>query len=404
MSDRPAPPLKGVRVIELGWYVAGPVSGRILASQGAEVIKIETSKRLDPMRLGPYFEGEPSGAAYSDYGANKRSVTLDIRSEEGRNLMYELIKISDVFTENFSVEAVSRFGLDYERLAAINPQIIMVRQPAMGVAGPYRDYASFGINMQGFAGINYITGMPDVPAVGPSLSLPDYLTGVNAALAAVIALDYRRRTGKGQFVELSQFESAATLLGPTVLDYVANGRVAERQGNRHPYTAPHGAYACAGDDRWITIAVFSDAQWEGLLRVMGKPGWAADERFSTALNRKRNEDALDANIGAWTATLDPHEAMSRLQAAGVPAGVVQQTDDLIDRDEHLRARGYWEKGVHPRWGEVHYHGVPIRLSESPQAPFEMGVELGASNDYVFGELLGLSQGEIQRLTDQGVIA
>lgn len=396
-----ARPLSGVRVADFTWVIAGPMVGRTLVGLGAEVIKVESPKRLDIARvLGPHPDLAP---AFTYLNAGKLGVSLDLSREKGRELARKLCAISDVVLDNYSPRVMAGFGLDWPRLSALNPRLIQVSLSGMGVTGPQRDYVSYGPSLQPLAGHTYLTGFPGERPAGTSISYPDFLAGMHGALAVIAALDERERSGRGQFIDLSQFEAAAAVLETILLDYEVNGRVREPQGNTHRYAAPHNAYQTLGDDRWITIAVFDDAQWDTLCMVMGQPAWTRDPRFATVLSRHQHRDELDPLVEAWTREQDGAQLMAALQARGVPAGVVQDARDLLE-DRHLRERGHYQPIRHRYLGEFLVDSPPIRLSETPYSlDGRAGPLLGEHNAYVFGELLGLTPEAIAAYEAQGVI-
>ena len=401
--------LAGVRVVELGPYVALPLTGRLLASMGAEVIKVETNKVLDEMAFIPAWS---RGAGQPDYQRGKRRITLDVRTPEGRELLLDLIKVSDVFMTNFRRNILDRWGVDFPAVREARPDAIVMWQTGLGGNGPYYTYKSYGILVQHMSGVSLMSGDEGEPPVAINTSYSDYHTGVFQPVAVIGALLRRQRTRRGAVMESSIFRSGAVTAGPAILDWQSDGRLPPRRGNRHESAAPHGVYRCRGEDRFCAIAVSSDEEWDALLRVMGNPEWAADPMFATALDRLGNQDALDERIEEWTARLDAGEAMAKLQAAGVPAGMVSQGDDLR-RSEHLKARNFyretpyytaqrgvsadqWERGEGVAWSS------PARMSGTP-VEFGEYHNIGEDNQYVFGELLGLPAAEIARLAEAGVI-
>jgi crotonobetainyl-CoA:carnitine CoA-transferase CaiB-like acyl-CoA transferase len=401
--------LKGIRVVEFGPYVALPLTGRILGSLGAEVIKVETNKVLDEMAFIPAWS---RGAGQPEYQRGKRRITLDVRTPEGRDLMLELVRISDVFMTNFRRNILDRWGIDFPTIRERRPDSIIMWQTGLGGHGPYYSYKSFGILVQHLSGVSLMTGLPDEPPGVVNTSYSDYHTGVFQPAAIIAALMRRRLTGKTATMESSIFKSGVATGGPALLDYQLSGRGPQRRGNRDAYAAPHGVYACAGDDRYIAISAANDEQWRRLRTAMGDPAWAAAPEYETRIGRRRNEDALDAGITAWTATQDSGDLMGKLQSAGVPAGMVSQGKDLHENG-HLQSRNfyqdtrYWEaqRGVKAtEWeeGESVSWSIPARMSGTP-IDFGKYSNIGEDNAYVFGELLGMPAAEIARLEEAGVI-
>ena len=401
--------LEGIRVLELGPYVALPLTGRILSSLGAEIIKVETNKVLDEMSFIPAWS---RGAGQPEYQRGKRRISLDVRTPEGRDLFLELAKISDVFMTNFRRNILSRWGVDFPTVRQARPDIILMWQTGLGGQGPYHTYKSYGILVQHMSGVSLQTGLPDSPPGVVNTSYSDYHTGVFQPMAIIGALMRRRRRGKAETMESSIFKSGAATAGPAILDYQLNNRLPERRGNRDSVAVPHGVYPCLGEDRYCAIAVFTDDEWRSFCDALGDPPWASEPRFGTALERAANEDDLDQLISEWTGQRNAEEVMESLQRAGVAASIVSQGQDLYD-SPHLKARDFYRPTRYytterdkPAWewepGEgIGWH-TPVRLSETP---WEFGhySNVGEDNDYVYQELLGMPAGEVARLLDDGVI-
>ena len=402
--------LAGIRVVEFGPYVALPLTGRILGSLGAEVIKVETNKVLDEMAFIPAWS---RGAGQPEYQRAKRRITLDVRTHAGRDLMLQLASISDVFMTNFRRNVLHRWGIDFPAIRRQRPDAVIMWQTGLGGHGPYYTYKSFGILVQHLSGVSLMTGLPDEPPGVVNTSYSDYHTGVFQPAAIIAALMRRRLTGKTATLESSIFKSGVATGGPALLDYQANGgRSPRRRGNRDAWAVPHNVYPCAGADRYLAISVADDDQWQRLRQAMGNPDWAAAPEYETRLARRRHEDALDAAIAEWTRPQNAAVLMDTLQTAGVPAAIVSQGQDLHD-SPHLQARNfyqetpYWtaERGVPAdQWVEDASlsWAIPAKMSATPIA-FGEYRNIGADNDYVFGHLLGLPPAEIARLTKAGVI-
>jgi len=393
--------LEGVRVIELAMNLGIPYAGRILAAQGAEVIMVETSRLPQVMRHPPWIGLSSTHAYFPDLSAMKLSISLDLRYPEGRRILKELVKISDVVTENFSPQAITEWGVDYETLREVNPRVIYLSGPAVGVSGPLRDYIGYGLMTQGLCGLAALTGTPDSDPQAPGIALPDSCAGILGAGLVVAALRWRERTGQGMHIELPLYLAGVTALGPHILDFVANQRVNQRIGARNPDFAPHNVYPCEGEDRWCAITCFTNDQWEGFCGVLGNPLWIKDGKFATMARRKENEEELDQLIGQWTINQKAEDIMETMQRAGVPAGIVAKPSDLV-ADPHLMARDYWRKTVSPAHGPHPNFPVPIGLSNTPFQWGYTSATIGEHNQYVYGRLLGMSQEEIQGLTEQGV--
>ena len=399
--------LQGVRVLELGPYVALPLTGRILASLGAEVIKVETNKVLDEMAFIPAWS---RGAGQPDFQRFKKRVSIDVRTPGGLEVFRELVKVSDVFMTNFRRNILDRWGIDFPAVRELRPDIILMWQTGLGGIGPYYTYKSYGILVQHMGGVSLMTGDEGEPPSAINTSYSDYHTGVFQPSAIIGALMRRRMTGEPATMESSIFKSGAVTGGPAILDYQVNGRLPRRNANRSADCAPHGAYQCAGDDRWCAIAVESDEQWDGFRRAIGHPEWSAESDFSTTEGRLANQDRLDTLVGEWTARLSADEAMTRLQAEGVPASIVSQGDDLY-ASEHLKARDFYrptpsyvaERGT-PAWEWEQRDSLawnsPVKLSETPME-FGHYSNVGEDNDYVFREILGMPDSCIESLKEDG---
>ena len=401
--------LDGIRVVEFGSYVALPITGRILASLGAEVIKVETNKVLDEMAFIPAWS---RGAGQPDYQRLKKRITLDVRTSEGRDLLLDLLKTSDVFMTNFRRNILDRWGIDFPQVRAARPDIIIMWQTGLGGLGPYHTYKSYGILVQHMSGVSMMTGAPGEPPSAVNTSYSDYHTGVFQPVAIIGALIRRRLEGKGITLESSIFRSGAVTTGPAILDYQVNQRLPERRGNRDPAAAPSGVYPCQGDDRFCAISVESDQEWTAFCGVLGDPQWTNDGRFDNALARLHNHDELDEHIGRWTAQRPAEDVMESMQQAGVAASIVSQGQDLYS-SAHLKARDFyretryyqaergtdaaqWQEGSSIAWSS------PVRMSGTPME-FGDYSNIGEDNPYVFGDLLGLPEDEINRLAADGVV-
>lgn len=395
-------PLAGLRVADFSWFGAGPIAARTLADYGAEVVRVESETRIDSLRVVQPFAVGKTGynvsGYYNNYNAGKMNFTLNLNQPRGRELAYELIRWADVFLTNFTPRVVERWGLTYDELVKVKADIIAVYQPMQGFDGPHRDFLGFGAVLGPVTGYSHLSGFPDRPPVGLGTNYPDYVINPGHTVVAIMAtLRHRRKTGRGQHIELAQMESAVSPLGPALLDYTVNGRVQDRAGNRLPHAAPHGAFPCVGEDRWCVIAVFTDEEWYALCDVAGHPEWRDDPRFATLLARKENEDELEGLLSDWTRTKSAEEVMESLQAAGVPAGVVHDAEDMLDKDAHLKQRGYYVYLDHPEAGRTAYDGSGFRLSKTPASLRSPACMLGEHTHYVAKEILKLDDEEIAQL-------
>jgi benzylsuccinate CoA-transferase BbsF subunit len=423
-------PFRGLRVADFAWVIAGPLASQYLAVHGADVIHIESRGRMDVLRANRPAVGGPPGpdtiVYFSNVNQGKRGITLNLRHPRAVELAKRLVATCDVVTENFTPGTMDRLGLGYEALRQVRPDLIMISMALAGQTGPERSYKGFGTVIQGAAGITHFTGWPDRPPAGTGVAYTDFFASHVAAFALLCALDVRRRTGRGQYIDLSQQEASMYGLDAALLDYTVNGRVATRQGNRHPTAAPHGAFPCSGtreegtgerstagppsapaaapaDDRWVAVAVYTDAQWQGLVDAMGRPAWAAEERFATLLGRKAHEDELEERIAAWTTGLDADTVAARLRAHGVPAAVVADAEDL-HRDPQLLHRGHFLHLNHPVQGDFPFDALSYHLNGRVPQPPRAAPLMGQHNVEVYRDLLGLSEDEYRALEQDGAFS
>ena len=400
-------PLRGVRVANFGWVWAGPVTGQTLAFLGAEVYKIESRARIDINRtLPPFAEGvrDPDRSLQNHAGwAGNGSVTLNLKRPEARELALQLVAACDVVVENFGPGAMEELGLGYEALCAVRPDLVMLSMPAAGRSGPLRDVRTYGMSLTSLTGLDSITGYAGGPPVPVENAFSDPYNGVLGAFAVLTALSHRRRTGTGQHIDYSQQEAMMQMVGPPFMDYVMNGGVAGTIGNRHPLgvAAPHGVFPCAGDDRWISIAVHTDSEWLGLRAAMGEPGWARAPELAGAAGRVEQIDALHERLAAWTAGFDDYELAATLQRHGVAAAPVLNVADLLN-DPHYRARGTFVEVRHPLGFRETIYGAYVKTSRS-EPDVRPGPAIGQDNDHVFKELLGLPEERYRELIDAQVI-
>jgi len=401
-------PLSGIRVLDLttGW--AGPYASRLLGDMGAEVIKIESVKDWDVTRslhlLGQDVEkGYNISGFFNHLNRNKLGCALDLSHPQGRELFLKLVALSDAVIEDYRGGVMDDVRLSYDVLRQARPDIILVSISAHGKDGPEAGHVASGTNVEQLAGLASLTGYPDRGPHKSGISYADPVAGISAAAALCAALLYRRRTGRGRWVEVAQRESMASLIGEFFVGFSMNRGQPPLLGNRHRSMAPHGCYPCAGppEGGWLAIAVASDAEFAALCRVMGRAELAADPRFADVVSRYRHQDELDEEISAWTRGRTPAEAALALQEAGLAASPVPSVADLME-DSHLRQRGFFEKTAHPEAGVWEMDGVPWRLSLTPAHVRLNAPCFGEHNDYVFRHLLGLSAEEVAELESQGI--
>jgi benzylsuccinate CoA-transferase BbsF subunit len=386
--------LSGIRVLDFSWVLAGPYTTRMLADFGAEVIKVQP--------LSPSAGDRFSRGYFNTWNRNKLAITLDPGKPEGLKTAMDLVKICDVVVENFSPRVMSNWGMDYSELKKIQPDIIFLSLSMMGHSGPWLHYSGFGPAVQAFSGITSLTSYADRPPIGMGFSYADHVAGLYGALAVLAALEYRRKTGEGQYIDLSETEAMASLLFEPIIDYTLTGHEAGPRDHVYGRSAPEGIYACSGIDKWCAISVTDDKQWQGLKRALGNPPWAEDRRFETLEGRNKNSTILNDLINGWTSRHSSDEVMAVLQKEGVPAGVVQSARDLW-ADPQLRARGFFQTLVHPVMGETMADASPIHLSENPPSYRHSASEGGQDNDYVFQQLLGLNEEDYLRYQREKVI-
>jgi crotonobetainyl-CoA:carnitine CoA-transferase CaiB-like acyl-CoA transferase len=402
--------LADVKVLDLMWVMAGPAATRMLADHGATVVRVESTRRIDTARtLAPFFDGVPGperSGCFQNLNVGKRMLTLDPTTPAGREVFLDLVRWADVVTESFAPGTMARWNLDWSVLRTVKPDLVMVSSCLMGQTGPLARFAGYGNLAAAISGFSNLGGWPDRPPAGPFSAYTDYVSPRFLAVAVLAALEYRRRTGQGQLVDLSQAEASLHFLGPALLDCEVNGRLMPRMGNRDPDLAPHGVYPAAGDaanpERWIAIAVDGDAAFAALCDVLGRPGLATDPRFATQAARHANADALDAAIAEATAAHDMHVLTERLQAAGVAAHAVQNSAELL-ADPQLRHREHFVTVAHPERDTVTLENARLRLSSTPAAVTGPAPTWGADTDWVLRTVLGYDDARITELVAAGAL-
>ncbi|HZQ38620.1 MAG TPA: CoA transferase, partial [Dehalococcoidia bacterium] len=399
-------PLDGVRVADFTWVWAGPVATLQLAHLGADVIKIESTGRLDTVRSLPPMWQEERGinrsGYFNQYNQGKRSIALNLKQPDALELAYELVRRSDVVADNFSAGVMERMGLGYERLRQLKPDIIQISLAGHGQTGPIANYVAYGPTQVPMIGLMSLTGYPGGIPREVGISYGDPNGGLNAALAVLAALAHRRRTGEGQRIDMSQWEAALPLVAEGLLAYQLSGRQPERMGNRDPYEAPQGVYRCAGPDRWLALACWSDAEWQALAQAIGRPDLAADAALVSRVGRKTHEERLDAAIAEWAAGQDANQAAVALRQAGVAAHSVATTKDVAE-DRRLAKRGFWVELPHPECSGARHAGIPWRFSATPLQVRRAAPALGQHTDEVLREVLGLSPDRIAALRAAGAL-
>jgi len=398
---------EGVGILELGSGAAGPVATRYFAEHGARVIRVESSKRPDFLRvlfLTPDSRhGLDGSPMYVLLNPAKESVAIDMSKPEGVDLAKRLVAWADVVAENFSPGVMEKWGLGAEGVRALNPRAVMVSGCLFGQTGPQRRYPGFGGQGSAIAGFNHLTGWPDREAHGPYGTITDSLSPRYVAVALAAALWERRRTGRGRHIDLSQIEAGVYSLSEMIVRWSANGEGEVRRGNRSERHAPHGVFPCAGEERWVAIAVLSDEAWRGLRRALDDPDWARDPALETAEGRLARCEEVEAHLAEATRAWDRDRLAERLRAEGVEAGAVQDLDDLL-ADPQLAHRGHFVPLAHEHLGELCFERSGLRLSESPGGYTAPGPHLGQHTRAVLGELLGLDAAALDDLAAREVLA
>jgi benzylsuccinate CoA-transferase BbsF subunit len=394
-------------IVTWNWAMVGPLTLKFFADFGATVIRLETSNRPCVTRTSsPFTDGQAGlnrSGYFNHFSGNMMSMALNMNHPLGIILAKELVAKADVVMENFTPGVMDKWGLGYEELKQIKPDLIMVRQNGFGTAGPYRNLAAFGMILAAIAGIPNFIGWPDRGPLPVGVgAYTDCISPRYASAAIIAALDYRDRTGKGQLIDLSQFETALSFVLPGLLDAAANGREPERNGNASAYAVPHNVYRCKGEERWCTIAVFNDEQWTALCTAIGRPELGGDPRFDTLMKRKAREKEVDELVQNWTVNHAPVEVMALLQKAGVPAGLVSNAADLFE-DPQLRQRGlFWPIG-HAEMGTFTHLGASFQMSKTPAQPYMPSPCIGEHNEYVLTKILGKTDEEFVELLAAGVL-
>ena len=412
--------LAGFRICDFTGQLAGAGATRWLAAFGAEVIRIEDpvrEGRWDILRGTPPFvderRGIDMGGAFNNHNAGKLGITLNLRTERGRELLAELVAISDAVTENFAKGVLERWGFGYERLRAIKPDIVYISNCGFGHVGPYSDFKTWGPIVQAVSGLTFTNGLPGHPPAGWGYSYMDHTGAYYMAMAILLALLHRQRTGVGQWVDLACTEAALGLHGPALLDWTVNGRPTRREGQPHanrsqwPPMAPHGIYPAAGDDDWVAIACRDEGDWRKFCGTVAEP-WCEAPAFTTLADRCAAQDELDERVGAWTASRSKFAIEEALRDAGVPVAAVQKPQERIDQDASTSAFGLWPEVRHAKMGAVRVDGQPVHFhsADGPGADwhFERGGPcLGEHNEEVLTRLLGLSVEEVAALGEEGVL-
>jgi crotonobetainyl-CoA:carnitine CoA-transferase CaiB-like acyl-CoA transferase len=404
-SREPTLPFAGVKIADFSWIGVGPITAKYFADHGATVVRVETAHPADRLRLvGPFKDNIPGVNRcqfFASFNTSKLGLAVNLRHREGLEVAKRLLRWADVCLDSFSAGTMADLGLGYEAARALNPSIIMATTCLMGQTGPAAALAGYGYHAAAICGFNEITGWNDRPPAGPFNAYTDTVAPRFLAATLMAALDHRRRTGEGQYLDQAQMESSLYFLAPELLDHQVSGRMPRRAGN-DALTAPHDVYPCAGNDEWCAIAVETDAQWRALRAALGNPPWVASAELDTASGRLAQRQLIDAKLAEFTREHEPRALMERLQAAGVPAGMVQRSSDHLE-DPQLRHRCFYRPLVHPEMGEVPYEGHQFRIADYDNGPRSPAPCLGEHSITVLQEILGYGDEELARLAASGAL-
>jgi benzylsuccinate CoA-transferase BbsF subunit len=396
--------LEGVKVLDFCWATAGPMVTTYLGYNGAEVINIETRTKTSLTRASPPFapgdayRGDRSGFFANSGGAGKKGITLNLSHPRGKEVARKLVAWADVVTENFSGGQMAKWGLAYEDIKKIKPDIIMLSFSMYGQTGPFSAVPGFAGTLISVSGITSLTGKPGGESRAPVAPYTDFISPRIATMALIAALDYRNRTGQGQYIDLAQQEVMLNFVSPALLKFEADKVVLSRIGNRSTYAAPHGVYKCKGKFRWCTITVFTDKDWKNFCKVVNKPEWVKDARFGTLTDRLKNVDELDKLVEEWTLGYTPEEVLELMQKGGVASGVVKNGQDVFN-DPQMNSRGFYTPIDHPALGKFSYSGSPVKFSKTPYTAKRSSC-LGEYNYEVYTKIVGMSDEEfVQSLSD-----
>ena len=389
-------PLGGLRVLDFTHVLAGPFATRILGDLGADVVKVNSATR--DTGNNPY---------YVMWNRNKRALALDMTQPGAVEICRALCERADVVIDNFSVGVLDRWGVGYDTVVEANPGVIYLSMSGMGEGGPWSKFVTFAPTIHALSGLTHLTGVPGREDIGIGFSYNDHVSGLHGAAVLLAALEARRSNGRGQRIDMSQFEVGVGVSGPALLDLFANARIAQPSGNRLPYdnAAPHDCYPCAGEDRWVAIAVMNEEQWRAFRRVMGDPDWARDARFDSVEGRLENLATLDAQVATWTRTLSAEQVEEHCQAEGVPAGVVQSGADLAERDPQLRLSSFLREleDPHPEFGTTYADRLPLYFQKTPADIYERPRAVGEDNAAVLGDWLGMPEADVRAREEDGTL-
>lgn len=393
-----------IKILDFSSWVVGPLITKTMADYGATVVLVETMKRPSNQRATlPFKDGKPGmerSGAFAYINPNKLSCSIDLNHPQGKEVAKRLVSWADAVVENFTPGVMERLGLGYPELVKIKPDIVMLRLSAQGLSGPFSRNKALGLQLNGLAGFTHFIGFPEREPLSFMFAYPDYIVAFLGTAALSSALDYRNKTGKGQMLDISQYEGSLQFLAPHLLECAVNGQESERMGNSHPYAAPHGYYACRGDDSWCSIAVFNDAEWLNFCEALGNPAWTKRADFATALGRKQHEAELNRFVSEWTAGRTVEEVVAVMQKAGIASGVAGKASEIYG-DPQLNQRGFMWKMEHKEMGEFTHMGQPSVLSRTPALPKSPAPCLGEHTALVCTEILKMEEDEFANLLVAG---
>lgn len=400
-------PLEGLHVLDFCWVAAGPMTTSYLVEYGATVVRIESKRRPEVLRNAPPFGSKGTSPNRSGYHANYNAGKYGFGLNMGHPKAIDFIKThfvpwADLVTENFTPGTLEKWGLGYDDLRQIKPDIVLFSTSMLGRGGPYSRQPGFGAVLSSLSGMTGVTGWPDRAPTNPYGAYTDFVVPRFSIPTILAALDHRRRTGQGQHLDMSQLEAALHFMAPVMLDYTLNGHEPQRAGNRHPAAAPHSVYPCQGEERWCTIACLTDAHWQALRQAMGQPAWAQDPRYDTLRGRKAHEDAIDAHLSAWTQGWEATALMQHLQQAGVPGGIVNSNRGIFE-DAQLLHRGHFVWLEHPEVGRHPVQRSEFHLSQAPPEHHWAAPRIGQHTEQVCREIFGMADADIAALIDEGVL-
>jgi len=399
-------PFEGLKAVGFIYAGVGGMILKVLAEFGATVVIVESMNRPSNIRLAGPFKDDVVGINRSGWFAggnnDKYSIALNLKHPKSSEVSKRLLLWADVVVDNFSPRAMKGLGLSYEDIRKVNPNIVMISCTFQGQTGPYSHMAGYGPQMQCLTGFAELTGWPDREPDLVCMAYPDHIAPRFALCALIAALDYRKRTGKGQYIDLSEYEATIQFLSPVILDYTANRRMQTRNGNKLPFAAPNGVYRCKGEDRWCAITISTDAEWEAFCKVIGNPAWTKEEKFATILGRKKNEDELNQLVEEWTVGYAPEDVMAMIQQSGIAAGVVRNCEEVLDNCPQLKHRNYWWMLKHPEIGEYKVRSSNFKLTKTPGQLRMAAPCLGEHTEYVCTGLLDMTEEEFIDLYNDNV--